>query len=198
MDINSSKAKLLCFVAVAAFLCRFFSKVQYSVGLISVDVFSAKTVFTFCWSNTCWFFRYSDDVIEPFGGLFAAVDTGGSLVAFSLWMELWLHPPGAVSNGQNICFELLECRPNQNQIDSCLCLELIRFCAKARKQVFLRSVPSNSPEWIRTRETFGRVTSPRVIHPASRGVAAHTAVVLRQLQGPEMGFGVCGHGSKTT
>ena len=31
------------------------------------------------------------------------------------------------------------------------------------------------------------------IHPASPGVAAHTAVVLRQFQGPERGLEVFGH-----
>ena len=32
-----------------------------------------------------------------------------------------------------------------------------------------------------------------IIHPASRGVAAHTAVVLRQFQGPERNPEACGH-----
>ena len=38
--------------------------------------------------------RRSDDVAEPSGGFFPAVNLGGSLVAFSLWMELRLHPAG--------------------------------------------------------------------------------------------------------
>ena len=37
------------------------------------------------------------------------------------------------------------------------------------------------------------VLLPRSIHPASRGVAAHTAVVLRQFQGPKRGSEACGH-----
>ena len=36
-------------------------------------------------------------------------------------------------------------------------------------------------------QTCTKVATRHNIHPASRGVAAHTAVVLRQLQGPEMG-----------
>ena len=36
---------------------------------------------------------------------------------------------------------------------------------------------------------------PCIIHPASRGVAAHTAVVLRHFQGPERGSEACGHRS---
>lgn len=41
------------------------------------------------------FVRCRDDVAKPPGGFLTALDDGRSVVAFSMWLELWLHSPGA-------------------------------------------------------------------------------------------------------
>ena len=64
--------------------------------------------------------RCSDDVAEPSGGFFPALNTGGSLVAFSVRMELRLYPAGRAQQRRvNRCCLCCLCEAQSNVLQHC-------------------------------------------------------------------------------